>query len=130
MHCDCSAGQPGKRERTGLLGTQTSGAIASLDGKEKKLAPVIERDPLATDMPARQRFRAAAGEALKIVSDRTLNILAYRMEMLNFAARLGAQSIDELPAGDRKSVQRVARSLTRKTKNESVPMNRAKAPKR
>ena len=46
----------------------------------QRRAKVIERDPYATRVPARTRFRKAADLALEHMSDCILNLLSFRLE--------------------------------------------------
>lgn len=59
--------------------------------------------------PARQRFREAAELALELLSDRTLNLFAWRIEDLIQAVRSASRSYDELPAHDRRLTRRITR---------------------
>jgi hypothetical protein len=64
---------------------------------------VIERDPYATRMPARTRFRKATDLALEHMSDPILNLLSLRLEcQLQFLTRHDGKAPCELTLKERR----------------------------
>jgi len=68
-------------------------------------AKMIERDPYATRVPARRRFRKASGLALEYMSDRALNIISFRLEcQLHFIMQHHGKMPSELTPEERREV--------------------------
>jgi hypothetical protein len=78
-----------------------------------------QSNPFATAVPAKERFREAAAQALEQMSDATLNFMSFRMEAeFEIMARHNGQGVLDIPE---EVIDKEIDELLRHMPNEAAP---------